>query len=303
MTRIEEAIDRLVRAYLTAGGSAAEFDPATAAELDALRQSVAPQLLPREMTVLWGTFQELGVPGIIDTNPLCRVETAIGAQGHTFQSRALLSIGSGGRARCFLELDDAGGSGGGAVWTCEEFSPEMREAAPSLAALLDATATAWERGIVRLSEAHPFPWAAWDEAAWARLKAELLPRGRIAGSRPSGWLPRWLAAEGLIATDVVPRGPSSTIDALLAKGDAWRTAETVRGRVVSLVGANASGATLDDGTGRITVYVPPGVDSFALVRFHGDIELDVERFPPNVVVEPPFDADAFDAVARSVRDA
>lgn len=303
MTSVDAAIERLLRAYEAAGGKVEEFDPVAEADLDALRLSVAPLRLPTDIEALWRRFQVDGVPGIIDTHSLAPVEVAIGAQGHTFQSRALLSIGGDGQTRCFLELDDARGAGGGAVWTVDEFAPELREAAPSVASLLDATAAAWERGVARLSPAHPFPWAVWDQDAWARLKAEMLPAGRLAGSRPRGWLPRWLAAERLTAADVEPRGATTTVAALLAAGEGWRTAETIRGRVSSLVSAIACGATIDDGTGRMAVYIPREADLFALLRFDHDIELDVRRFPAGTQVEPPFDADGFDGLAVFVRDA
>lgn len=223
--------------------------------------------------------------------------------GQTFQSRALLVIGSGGPAGCFLELDDPDGTGGGALLTREELAPEMHEAAPSLSALLDATAAAWEQGIVRLSEEHPFPWAAWDEEAWDRLKAELLPVGRVAGSRPAGWLPPWLAAEGLTTGDVAPHGPTVTIRDLNERETRWTGTETVRGRVRSMVSAMSSGPVIDDGTGEMVVYVPHEADRFRLLTWGKDTELDVRSFPTGMEVEPPFDPDAFDALAVAVRDA
>jgi hypothetical protein len=303
MTMIEAALDRLVAADRAAGGTTDEFDPAAEAELDDLRRRAAPLRLPVEIEHVWRQFQEQGVPGSVDTNPLGTVELAIGAMGQTFQSRALLVIGSGGRAGCFLELDDPDGTDGGAVWTLEEFAPEMHEAAPSLAALFDATATAWEQGIVRLSEKHPFPWAAWDEEAWDRLKAELLPVGRVAGSRPVGWLPRWLAAEGLTTRDVTPHGPTVTIGDLKARETPWTETETVRGRVRSMAAAMSSGSVIDDGTGEMLVYVPHEADRFRLLTWGKDSELDVRSFPAGMAVDPPFDPDAFDALAVAVRDA
>ncbi|GEM_PF-4647477 len=303
MTTIEAAFDRLVAAYVAAGGTTDELDPVDAAELDDLRRRAAPLRLPVEIEHVWRQFQALGVPGIVDTHPLGTVELAIGAMGQTFQSRALLVIGSSGRATCFLELDDSGGVGGGAVWTLEEFAPEMHEAAPSLAALFDATAAAWEQGIVRLSEEHPFPWSAWDGSAWDRIKAELLPVGRVAGSRPAGWLPRWLFAEGLTTREVAPRGPTVTIRDLHVRGTRWTETETVRGRVRSMVSARSSGPVIDDGTGEMLVYVPHDADRFRLLTLGKDYELDVRSFPAGLEVEPPFDRDAFDALAVAVRDA
>ena len=301
MSEIEAALARLVAAYTAAGGTTEEFDPVDDADLDDLRRRVAPLRLPIEIEHVWRRFQELGVPGIIDTNSLASVETVIGAMGHTFQSRVLLSIGSG-RARCYLELHDADGTGGGAVWTLREYEPEMYEVAPSLTALLDVTAAAWERGIARLSDKHPFPWAAWDEDGWDRLKADRLPTGRVAGSRPAGWLLRWLAVEGLTAVDVAPHGPTASITELLAADATWRETQTVRGRVTSLVGAETKAAVISDGTGELLVYVPDYADPFGLLTFDSEAELDVLRFSPGTEVHPLFDPSAFEALAVAIRD-
>lgn len=302
MARIEAAFERLVTAYVAAGGTTDEFDPADEAQLDELRRLVAPLRLPNEIEWLWRQFQQHGVPGLIDTNSLASVDLAIGAAPFTSQSRALLTIGSG-RATCYLELHDADGAGGGAVWSVEEFARDMHEVAPSLAALVDATAIAWERGIARLSNEHPFPWAAWDEERWERLKADVLPSGRVAGARPAGWLPRWLAAEGLVRADVAPRGATTTIGALHGLGSAWTETQTIRGVVSSMVSSlTASGPIVDDGTGDLAVYVPHAADPFRLLVWRQESELDVRPFPPGMEVEPPFDAAAFGALVVAVRD-
>ena len=190
MEDIDRALERLLRAYAAAGGPAS-FDPADPADLDELRAMVAPLRIPIEIEHVWALFQEEGPPFIVDTLPLATVRLAIDAAPHSFQSRALLLVGSGGSRQCFLELHDADGTGGGSIWGVEESEPEMREVSPSLVDLITGTAIAWERGIARLREDYPFPWAAWDEEAWERLKAEVLPVGRVAGARPAGWLPRW----------------------------------------------------------------------------------------------------------------
>jgi hypothetical protein len=303
VSEIGEALDRLLAAYAAAGGTTGDLDPADEAELDALRDLVAPQRLPSEIEYLWRHFQEQGVPGILDTNSLETVEVAAGAARYSHQSRALLTIGSGS-STCYLDLDDADGTGGGAVWTLVEFAPEMREVAPSLAALLDSTAIAWEQGIVRLSEKHPFPWAAWDDDAWVRLKSETLPAGRVVGSRPVGWLPRWLTAEGLTRADVVPRGPTTRIAELLTHRESWTGTETVRGVVASAVqSTTAARLVIHDGSGELVLYVPHDADPFRLLTLGTEAEIDVRRFPARMDVEPPFDASAFDARALAARDA
>ena len=255
---IDVALERLLTAYAAAGGTMNDADPASPRELQALRKMVAPLRVPDELEVLWRRFQTEGPPGILDTQSLETLEVAVGAARYSALSRALLVIGAGAGTLCYIELHDARGTGGGGVWTLEEFGSEVHEVAPSLAALLGAVAIAWERGIVRLSEHHPFPWAAWDEPAWEHLKAEVLPAGRKAGARPSGWLERWLEAEGLTAADVAPHGSTATIARLLARGDAWTGAETIRGRVRFVAGnPDFAAVTIDDGSGDMSVYVPP----------------------------------------------
>jgi hypothetical protein len=298
---IDTAVERLLVAYRAAGGTM-EPDPASEAELAELRMLVAPLRLPAQLEYLWRTFQVDGPPGIIDTLPLETVEVVIGAMPYAVVPRALLLIASEGSSRAYIELDDADATGGGTVWTVEESAVEMHEVAPSLAALLETTAIAWDRGIARLSEAHPFPWAAWDASAWARLKADRLPPGRVAGSMPTRWLPRWLAAEGLTAEAVAPRGATTTIGALLLRGAAW-TAETIRGRIRSVTATvEAAGVTLDDSTGETAVYLPRDVDRFGLVVIGRDLEVDVSPVPSDLRVVPPFDAAAFGAIAIAVRD-
>ena len=69
------------------------------------------------------------------------------------------------------------------------------------------------------------------------------------------------------------------------------------------LGSRASRPTrIDDATGELVVYVPRAADPFWLLRFGDDFELDVHRFPAGASVEPPFDANGFDAIARAVRD-
>jgi len=297
---IDQPLERLLSAYCAAGGTL-EPDPVSDRELAKLRKLVAPLRLPDELVGLWQRFQNGGPPGIIDTLWLDSVELAIGAAPYAYLSRALLIVASGGSSRCYLELHDADGNGGGAVWRIEEFAPEMHEVAPSLPALLEADAIAWERGVARLSDRHPFPFAVWDEPAWARLKAEVLPPPRVAGSRPSRWLPRWLAAEGLTAADVAPHGATTTIRDLLGRG-AWTGVETIRGRVRSAAGNQDDAAvTVDDETGSLDVYLPHAADRFGLANLGREVEVDVVR-PTKRVASAIFDTAAFPVHAVTVRD-
>ena len=62
MTMIEAALDRLVAAYMAAGGTTDEFDPVDEAELDDLRRRAAPLRLPVEIEHVWRQFPGTGRP-------------------------------------------------------------------------------------------------------------------------------------------------------------------------------------------------------------------------------------------------
>ncbi len=301
MTDIDAAIERLLRA-IDRAGAPAPSNPASDADLEALRAMVAPLRVPDDLERLWRRFQD-APSQIIDTLELQPVDLTIDFAPYTNQSRALLLIASGGDRHRYVELHGAGDIDGGAVWAGGTFEPELRELAPSVAVLIDVTAVAWERGIVRPIGVVDVPRVKWDEEAWDRLKAELLPAGRVAGARPSGWLPRWLAVEGLDPRDVMPKGPTASIGTLLAQGRMVAQPATIRGRIISLATGEALAVTVDDGTGEVLVYVPREADRFGIIRIGETFELDVRQIPADLEVVPPFDAAQFDALATTVRDA
>jgi hypothetical protein len=301
LTDIDAAIDRLLRAVAQAGAPAPS-EPASDADLEAVRAMVAPLRVPDDLQQLWRRFQE-GPRGLVDTRDLLPVELAITYAPYMNQSRALLVIATGGDQHRFIELHGPDSDDGGAIWASGTFEPDMRELAPSLAALIDAIAVAWERGIVRPTDEIRVPMVEWDEEAWERLKAELLPAGRVVGAGPSGWLPRWLAAEGLEPDDVRPQGPTASIGELLAQGGP-RDPATIRGRITSVVvTTEASGVSVDDGTGEVLVYIPRDADPFGITRIGDTFEFVVRHFPADLEVEPPFDSAAFHALATAVREA
>ena len=302
MTDIDAAIDRLLRAVALAGAPAPS-EPASDADLQAVRTMVAPLRVPNDLEKLWRRFQE-GPRGLIDTLDFLPIELAIDYAPYTNQSRALLMIASGGDQHRFIELHGPDIDDGGTIWASGTFEPDMRELAPSLADLIDVTAVAWERGIVRPTDEIRVPMVEWDEAAWEQLKAERLPIGRLVGAVPSGWLPRWLAVEGLDPGDVTPKGPTAAIGTLLEQGSTLTQPTTIRGRITSvLVTAEAQGVTVDDGTGELSVYVPREADRFGVTRIGDAFEFDVSPFPPDLAVDPPFDATGFHALATAVREA
>ena len=76
-----------------------------------------------------------------------------------------------------------------------------------------------------------------------------------------------------------PRGATTTIAALRDLGDAWTATVTISGTIRGLTGsAEGSGGPLDDGTGRLFVFVPPDADTFRLLQNGTPLELDVRPF-------------------------
>ena len=116
------------------------------------------------------------------------------------------------------------------------------------------------------------------------------------------WPPRWLEIQGLRPQDAVAHGPTSTIAALRELGDAWTDTVTIGGTIRGLTGsAEGSGGPLDDGTGRLFVFVPPGADPFRLLQNGTPLEIDVRPFGVDDDVGPTFDPSGFEAVATAVR--
>lgn len=300
MTDIDEAIDRLLLAA-AALDLAAPLNPAGEPELDALRAAVAPLRVPNDLVRLWRRLQG-GPPMMIDRLDLMPVSQAVRFRADHDWPDALLTIAYESHQFRLVELEDADGAGGGAVWDAEFSVDEIREVAPSLADLVDAVATAMEQGIAQPYEVGGFRVLDWDRDAWDALKADRWPNCRTVSVRTTRWLPRWLEIEGLDPADALPRGATTTIAALRDLGDAWTAAVTLSGTIRGLTGsAEGSAGPLDDGTGRLFVFVPPEADTFRLLQNGTPLELDVRPFGVDDDVGPTFDPSGFEAVATAVR--
>ena len=300
MTDIDSAIDRLLL-VAAALDLPAPLNPAGEAELDALRAAVAPLRLPDDLVRLWRRLQG-GPPGMIDRLDLMPVSQAIEFRAIHDGPNALLTMAYESQWSRFVELDDPNGAGGGAVWEGDVGDFDLREVAPSLADLVDAVATAMELGIARPYEVGGFRILQWDDAAWDRLKAERWPERRVVSALTARWPPRWLELQGLDPGDARPRGATTTIAALRELGSGWTDTATISGTIRGLSGsAEGSGGPLDDGTGRLFVFVPPGADPFRLLQNGTPLELDVRPFDDGVDVGSSFDRSAFEAVATAVR--
>ena len=297
---IDAAIDRLLE-IAAALDLHAPLNPAAEAELDALRAGAAPLRLPDDLVRLWRRLQG-GPPGMIDRLDLMPVSQAVEFRAITDGPRALLTVAFESQWSRFVELDDPNGAGGSAVWEGDVGDFDLREVAPSLADLVDAVATAMELGIARPYEVGGFRILQWDDAAWDRLKAERWPERRVVSAVTARWPPRWLELQGLDPGDARPRGATTTIAELRELGNGWTDTATISGTIRGLSGsAEGSGGPLDDGTGRLSVFVPPGADPFRLLQNGTPLELDVRPFDEGVDVGSSFDRSAFEAVATAVR--
>lgn len=300
MADVDSSIDRILT-MAAAAGMAASANPASDDDIAALRSAVSPLRLPEDLERLYRRFQD-GPPGLIDGLDLLPISEAIEFREAPEWPKALLTIAYASHWFRLVELHGPEGTGGGAVWEVAFTDLDLREVAPSLADLLDAVATAWERGIPTPFDHDNFRTVEWDPDVWDPVKAELLPKGRVVSVRPTHWLPRWLEFEGLNPRDSVPHGATSTVAALLAAPEAWTETAIVSGRVTSIIGtAFATSAVLDDGTGELVVYVPRAADPFRLLRVRSLLELDVSQFPVDGQIVAPFDAAAFQALATAVR--
>ena len=203
----------------------------------------------------------------------------------------------------FVELDAPNGAGGGAVWEGDVGDFDLHEVAPSLADLIDAVATAMEIGIARPHDIRRLP-----DPGLGRAGLGSIENGSLAGSanrqRPCHPVAAALARDpgagsGATRSRAVPRrrSPRSASSAT-----AGRTRRRSAGRSGGCTGsAEGSGGPLDDGTGRLFVFVPPGADPFRLLQNGTPLELDVRPFDDGVDVGSSFDRSAFEAVATAVR--
>jgi hypothetical protein len=299
VTDIDTAIDRLLRAA-SAADLPAPLNPASDAEIEALRVALLPLRIPSDLERLWRRLQD-GVPGMIDRSDLLRVTGAVEFRDTHEWPNALLTIAYMSHWFHLVELDGPDGTGGGTVWEVGFTDLEIREVAPSLSLLLDAAAAACEMGIATPYDAGAFRTVDWDDEAWERLKADRWPDRRTASARVTGWPRRWLELEGLDLGDAIPRGATTTVGALRALGQAWRDPATLGGTITSLFGSmDGAAVVFDDGSGELVVFVPRMADPFQLLAHRALLELDVRPFE-GVEPGPAFNPTAIEAVATAVR--
>ena len=272
---IEAALDRF-QAAVAANGGPDPAPPATAEELAALAEAIAPMRLPDDLVAVWRRFAS--DHGVLANGRA--LESPAGALTiwredvwHS-QPRCLLPIGYEAHGYCCIELhgpDDEAGR----IWAFEDGSEDITRIADGITDLVVAVAAAWEAAAIRTSEGEFQRALIEDGRAWDELVTKAMPRWAVDGWNRLAWPARWLRLSGLDPDSVRPRGPTTTIRALLASKPTGGTV-TVAGIVDGLIGAEAgSRVTLDDATEEIDVWIPAPADPFGLVRIDARIEVDL----------------------------
>ena len=302
MTDIDSAIDRLLLAA-AALDLPAPLNPAGEAELDALRAAVAPLRLPDDLVRLWRRLQG-GPPGMIDRLDLMPVSQAIEFRAHPRRAERAAH-------------DGATNPSGLASWSST--IPTGPAAAPygratSAISICGRSRLRWPTWSTpsrrRWSWGSPDPTRLAGSASsngttrpGIELKAERWPERRR-GQRPDGPLAAALArapgaGSGATPFRAAPPPPSPPSASSATRGPPRRRSA---GRSGGCPGPpKGSGGPLDDGTGRLFVFVPPGADPFRLLQNGTPLELDVRPFDVDDDVGSTFDRSAFEAVATAVR--
>jgi hypothetical protein len=133
-------------------GMAAPCDPASEADLAALREAIAPMRLPEEMAVLWGRFQrEEGA--LADGYELQSALRAL--EGWRFDLEnmqtwplCLLPIAYESHSFVWIELHGESDLDGGAIWEGSYGDDGITRIAPSLANLVEAVVAGWDSGFI-----------------------------------------------------------------------------------------------------------------------------------------------------------
>ena len=251
-------------------------------ELTRLRDAVAPLRLPVDIDVAWRRLPTWA-GAFLDHLDLLPAAAALAQweEETDIFPRCLFPIGYQGRSVCWIELHGPDDTEGGAVWSGHYELAEVRCVAPSIAELLDASAEAWDVGIIRWSRWQGRAVAVLEESdAWATLLARRWP------SPPTvdlfarlRWPARWLRLSGLDPAQASPRGATTTIreiEAAVATGRTITGPITLAGRIRGGYFTAAGGrTTFEDGTGAVEIWVPAAADPFQLAGRGQHVELDV----------------------------
>jgi hypothetical protein len=244
--------------------------PVSSADLDVLRRATDPYELPDDVVTMlrWADGQEYGGPWWPSISCGALLSAARAAEHYTWLRDATeegqwnplwLPVAHAGWNQAGVEMAV---DRPGAVIDASFSDPDVSVVAPSLGAMLDATADMIEAG---LSVEHPYDF---DEL---RRRAELLdaredwvtwPYDRVIASEVAGWPAHWRVAIGLDAEPDATRLPAEPIREVVDRPVGVADLLTIEGYLTDrvLIDGVASGnsiVTLDDGTGAIRVLVQP----------------------------------------------
>lgn len=302
---IDEAIDRFALAVQRAGVAPVR-PPADTAVLAEVERRIAPLVLPAEARRLWERVDPRSLrleihPSLCDPAFSLEVWQRHNDENPGTVPRPLFPLCYESHNFLFVELDDADGIGGGALFEWAYGGDLFKLRAYRVADWLESLAQLIEEG-----EPSPGggsgPLLDWDR--YIRIVSDRLehsPRHPVYGApRPHpryshigysvtfeedilAWPERWRRLSGVINEDRAPRGATHTIAELMRAAE--RAAEqepgvglvraTIAGAVVALGGSRTGWeATVDDGTGQLRVWCPARVTTFG-PRIRDHFEFDV----------------------------
>jgi hypothetical protein len=301
---IETVIERLAKAYTSAGLPPLQGPPAREAEtaLASIAAEIAPLRLPRQLETFWRRVDPRTVslgprPELCDPSAALECWAEFRDEFPGMTPRLLFPIGQQGEDYLFVELAttagaagaEAGTGRGGAVFAWRVDGSPFALHFPDLAAYLSLLCTMIELEEFDRHSGQGRSWIEFDpDGRWYDAQAV-----RLAGALPvpdhgsnrtidpniRHWPAHWLAADELISSRR-PRGATTTVAALLRESGAGvEVRGTIRGRVVQLASSGAGAhAAVDDGTAVLVLWCP------AAVRGPGPV---IERtFEFDVVVPP-----------------
>jgi hypothetical protein len=282
---IDAAIDRYVDAARRAG--APEPDgPALQPDLDAIRTAIAPLTLGHDVVAMWARLQAppaMPWPSWLaarDALALWQEDSGGSSGRHPLFPIAYESHG-------FLSAGLVGDPEESVIWQWAYDAEPATLRFRTLAVAFDAAADALEAGIVlwrpEYRSVEVVDDVAWDAVVRARNEEAIADGAfdpgitRLDLQSPLTWPAAWQRACGIEIHAARPRGITATIAEFLATSAA---SATIAGRIVGLIGgSDGSRITLDDGTGSLAVWCPPGADPFYVVRIRDSIEIDILRSP------------------------
>ncbi|MDZ4825169.1 MAG: hypothetical protein SGJ13_01750 [Actinomycetota bacterium] len=280
-TAIDTAIDRLFAA-LAAAGTTIPGDPVRASTLADVSGAIAPLTLPDDLVSLWSRFQTGPALEVLGHGLGFRWQTAEAGladwqgdregkwgYGETWP-RCLFPLSYCSWCFLLVELDVPGyPSTGGALWQGSFDDMEILPIAPSLVSAVESMAQGWEWALLAW-DGTSGTYANDDADSWRAYLALRHDLSTIDKS-PLSWPARWQASSGIDVADTTNADTTTPIADLPPAGEG-----TIRGRVGSIAG-NPDGlrAEIDDGSGRLTVWIPWSADPFRVAIGGATVELDV----------------------------